>query len=420
MQKLKRKFVLMSWFSMLAVLFVVLGLVNGVTYNAERREIYSLLTFILDNSGELPAKSAVENTPERFEVTPETQYETRYFIVKLDSSGKIVSFDGDHIASVEKDDTDEILKRVRNCNDDRSIFRFEGMEYAYQCREIPEGTEIAFLDCTRRMEATRSVVKFSCYIGVASMLLLILVLSVFSRKAVEPLIRNMKAQKQFITNAGHELKTPLAVISANTEVLEMTNGKNEWTESTLEQVKRMSSLISQLVVLSKLEERTDLVLTEVDFSGEVQKTANDFHTVVETAGKKLETEIMPDLKIMADTPGARELANILVDNAAKYCDDGGTVRITLTSRGKNVIFTVSNDYRDGEGKDYRRFFERFYREDQSHTHQKEEKNGFGIGLSMADSLVRMFHGKISVGFRDGVITFAVVFARAETGKGEGK
>ena len=265
--------------------------------------------------------------------------------------------------------------------------------------------KITIMDCTRNLSMVHFFVKFSFYIGAISILLLILLLSVFARKAVQPMVRNIEAQKQFITNASHELKTPLAVISANTEVIEMMSGKNEWTESTIKQVNRMSELISQLVVLSKLEEREDIVLTEVNISDEVNKVLTSFRSVAETQGKKLETSVTDGIIVKADEKGIHELINILMDNAVKYCDEEGTVKLTLNQKGKSVVLTVSNDYADGEGEDYSKFFDRFYRADESHN---SEKKGYGIGLSMADSLVRMFKGKINVSYKKPQITFTVI------------
>ena len=166
----------------------------------------------------------------------------------------------------------------------------------------------------------------------------------------------------------------------------------------------MSELISQLVVLSKLEEREDIVLTDVNISEEAKKVAESFKTVAETNGKKFESSIAEDIHVTAELKGVHELINILVDNAVKYCDDEGSIKMELVQKGKTALLTVSNDYSDGEGVDYKRFFDRFYREDQSHN---SEKQGFGIGLSMADSLVRMFKGKISVNYKNKIISFVV-------------
>jgi hypothetical protein len=237
------------------------------------------------------------------------------------------------------------------------------------------------------------------------MLIVILILSIFARRVVRPYIKNSEAQKEFVTNASHELKTPLAVISANTEVIEMMNGKSEWTDSTVKQVNRLSELISQLVVLSKLEEKQDIVLSDVNMSEETNSVMSSFKAIAETKEITLKTDIADDVHVQADQKGLHELVNILMDNAVKYCDEKGTVSVSLSRKGKNAVFIVSNDYSAGEGVDYKQFFERFYREDKSHN---SEKKGYGIGLSMAESLVRMFKGKISVNYKKPVISFTVI------------
>ena len=385
---------------------MVLGLVNYISLRSVRENIYTTLKIIIDNGG-LPEYSNKKYSKYDIVVTPETVYETRYFMVTLDDSQSYLQIDIDNIAAVKNnEDIEQFINIALDSGRDRGMFRYGGLHYAFLKDKDKEGrTVIAFLDSTSRLISVTEMAHFSLYVGCISMLLLILLLSIFSRRAVAPIIKNMESQKQFITNASHELKTPLAVISANAEVLEMTNGSSEWTDSIKNQVTRMSELVSQLIVLSKLQEHDELVLSEVNFSEKAEDVCKSFRTVADAAGKRFEADINPDIKIIADERGSRELVSILVDNAVKYCDDGGTVKVNLFSKGKRTFLTVSNDYADGEGVDYSRFFERFYREDQSHN---SEKAGYGIGLSMAESLVEMFKGKISVNYKNKVITFTVV------------
>ena len=406
MRKLKVKFILIASVSFLAVLFMVLGLVNYISLRSVRDDIYTTLKIIIDNGG-LPEYSNKKYNKYDIVVTPETVYETRYFMVTLDDSQSYLQLNIDNIAAIKNDeDVEQFINTAISDRHDRGMFSYGTLYYAYMKSVDDEGkTVIAFLDCTSRLISVTQMAHFSLYVGCISMLLLILLLSIFSRRAVAPILKNMESQNQFITNASHELKTPLAVISANAEVLEMTNGSSEWTDSIKNQVTRMSELVSQLIVLSKLQEHDELVLTEVNFSEKAEDVCKSFKTVADAAGKGFEADISPDIKIVADERGSRELVSILVDNAVKYCDDGGTVKVNLHSRGRRAFLTVSNDYSDGEGVDYSRFFERFYREDQSHN---SEKVGYGIGLSMAESLVEMFKGKITVNYKNKVITFTVI------------
>ena len=155
-----------------------------------------------------------------------------------------------------------------------------------------------------------------------------------------------------------------------------------------------------------MKPRGELELTEVDFSEVTKKVAGEFRVLAEREGKTYETKIAEGRKVKANESGLRELVSILTDNAVKYCTDGGTIRITLEPKGHgSTILTVSNSYPEKKDVDYSRFFERFYREDESHN---SEKKGFGIGLSMAERFVEMFKGKIGVHYKDGMIHFTVV------------
>ncbi len=406
MQKLKLKFILIASVSFFLVLITVLSVVNYISYRSIYSEIYTTLRIITKNGG-LPdyINNEYKNYDDFF-VTPETIYETRYFTVEYDNNMNITKLNIENIASVSEQDIADFISYTMTSDKSEGMLHKNMMRYAFLKTKKSDGiTVIAFMDCTRRMMTLKNMIRFSIYVGIISMLMLILLLSFFSRKAVAPILRNMESQKQFITNASHELKTPLAVISANAEVIEMTNGQSEWTESIRNQVTHMSELVSQLIVLSKLQEHDDIELTEVNFSSKAADVAKSFKTVAEAAGKSFEATITPDVMIQADERGSRELISILVDNAVKYCDEGGTVNMSLNSRGKKAILMVSNDYAAGEGVDYSRFFERFYRADESHNNSTK---GYGIGLSMAEGLVDMFNGKISVNYKNKVITFTII------------
>ena len=403
LKKLRFKFIAISTLAMVVVLFLVLGLVNLVTYSNALSDINSTLDYISSQEGEIVAES--ESITNYSKLTPETAYETRYLFLVMGSDGAYVTLNDEHIAAITKDEMDSFIANALSDDETSGIFQFKGLYYAYLKEKSNDQLKLTIMDCTRTMSSVHYFFTFSIYVGALSSLLTFLVLSFFAKRAVAPYVKNNEAQKQFITNASHELKTPLAVISANTEVIEMMNGKNEWTESTVNQVSRMSELISRLVVLSRLEEREDIVLKDVDYSAEAAKSVANFKTVAETKGLKLESVIEEDIHVEADEKGIFELINILLDNAVKYCDDGGAILIVLSKKGKYSSLVVSNDYAEGEGVDYKRFFDRFYREDQSHN---SSKKGYGIGLSMAERLTHMFKGKIHVTYKKPIISFTVI------------
>ncbi len=405
-RKLKIKFIVVSALAMLLALILVLGVVNGISYYNSRMEIFSVMTRISENGGRLPDRVEYRSVVGDSILSEESKYSLRFFSAVLDQNGNVLAMDRGNVASVSEKDAVKCIDKARQRRTDEGFVYESNTTYAFQKTSLAnDGTELyVILDCSRQLRYTQMFLKFSLYIGLISMLLLLLILSIFSKRAVAPIAKNIENQKMFITNAGHELKTPLAIISANTEVLEMTEGRNEWTESTMEQVKRMSELISHLVTLSKLQEKDEIILTDVNFSEVTEKVATEFRVLAQKNGLTYETEIAPDRTVKADEAGLRELVSILVDNAVKYCTTEGMVRIKLEAKGHSTILSVSNTYPEKKDVDYSKFFERFYREDESHN---SEKKGFGIGLSMAQHFVEMFRGKIHVNYKNGMISFVV-------------
>ena len=187
---------------------------------------------------------------------------------------------------------------------------------------------------------------------------------------------------------------------------EVLGGKSKWTESTRRQIKRLQTLIEDLVVLTRLDEMKEAELTDIDVSTLISETAEPYRSVAETAGKRFETAVAPDIHIRSDKRGLQQVVSILLDNAVKYCDDKGTitVRLDARSRGKGIRLGVSNTYEEGKDVDTSRFFERFYRQDESHN---SEKSGFGIGLSMAKEIVERMKGKLKVSTSNDIISFEV-------------
>ena len=244
--------------------------------------------------------------------------------------------------------------------------------YSYQITQDSKTKRylLVVLDSTNYLESRNDFFWLSIQLCFYSFIFFVLVVSGFSNFAIRPYIKNYENQKRFITNAGHELKTPLAIISANTELQELMTGENEWTESTKDQVKRLSNLINQMVVLARLEEQPDVTLVDVNFSEVVKKVAGNFKSIIEKASKKYEIKLQEDIHVKATEDELYELVSILIDNACKYCDEDGQIFVTLTKakRGKRARLTVANSYADGKNVDYSRFFDRFYREKIGRAH----------------------------------------------------
>ena len=186
----------------------------------------------------------------------------------------------------------------------------------------------------------------------------------------------------------------------------MIDGKSEWTDNILAQVRRSTDLINSMLALARMSETQKTELTQVGLTDVVRESVTSFQAVVSQKGRKLESEIADGIFVMGDRNLLMELSNILIDNAVKYCDDDGTIHVALRKKGKaGAVLSVANDYQKGAGLDCSRFFRRFYRGDSSHNSGME---GHGIGLSMAKSITEKMGGSIGAAWKDGIITFTVI------------
>lgn len=430
-RKIQRKFIITTAISIIFALTFILGGVNILSYNNTYRYIDSILEMIVNNDGVMPSYSPQESTQKNsfaYRLTPESYYEIRYFSLILDDDNNILKYYDQHIASVDTTDLNSFLDmvndnyslidRVFNSPNDEGLIKCHGQRYSYKVNNNyiynnHKYTLMVFLNCTQRIEQTQRFLNSSMIIGFTALIVFLITEIILSRHAINPIIRNYEKQKQFITNAGHELKTPLSVISANTEVLEMMNGKNEWTESTVNQVKRLNMLISDLISLARSDEMNVEMDENINFSDISKEASENFKTVSSQQNKKIEYDIEPDIMVKGNSKLLTELPSIFIDNACKYCDDGGKINISLKSDGKNMVFICANDFTSDKKVDVGRFFERFYRSDESHNNKK---SGYGIGLSMANSIVKAHKGKISASYKNNIIKFKIILKKEKKSK----
>ncbi len=422
-KKLRMRFLLISFVSLTLAMLIVTVLILGSNQLIERRNIRNVLQYIIDNDGDLPGAREVGKSNDKAVVhdhsvvrflneifnpkialgdteNPEFFYNNRYFAIIYDRDLNIENVITNHTAVVSEQEANVYGERALESG---TLFgRYS--DYYYQVADTEEGGKIVVYLDGYDIIATNTRLL---YVTIGMILLGMIVAAVFtlyfSKWAIASEIHNMDAQRGFITNASHELKTPLAVIKANTEMIEMLGGESEWTQSTSRQVDRMSGLIQNLVMIARAEEyESDAMTDDCDVSLAVSETVRNFEAVAVNEGKTLTKDIMDNIRMRAMDSQIRQLTSLLTDNAIKYCDEGGTINVSLSRKGKSIILNVSNDYSDGEGKDYSRFFDRFYREDESHN---SEKGGYGIGLSIAESIIKVYKGTIDVSWKDGRISF---------------
>ena len=409
--------------SLLVILVAMIAVINIVSICQLIKDADSLLTTLTTNEGVFPGMRSGSNPPpgddksqdfsethkggrgpQNGDFAPgldpflfdrlnnmrslEMPYQSRYFWVKFDSEGNVTSTDTQHVAAVTQETANSYASEIFSSSRQKGFYH----TYRYMKGTLSDGGSIiVFLDISSSILYAYKLLFQSLLIGAFTLVAMFILVFLFSGKAVAPVVESLDKQKRFITDAGHELKTPLAVISANVDVLELESGKSEWTSSIKNQVKRMNSLVKNLLTLSRMdEERMRVVYSDFDMSSVVKETAVSFEALAETGNKDYRMDIEDGIHITGDKNSINQLVSLLLDNAIKYSSDNGSINIML-SKDRNIVLEVSNTSDCIPSGNLDRLFDRFYRADSSRS---RETGGYGIGLSVARAIATSHGGTI--------------------------
>lgn len=406
-RKLRIKLILASMLSLLFVLTVIFGTVGVINYRNILSDADSILSILAENDGSFPdmglSDKEFHKREQRF--SPELPYETRFFSVTFAENGTVLSVNIGKIAAV---DTTTAISYAQSVADSGRTRGFTG-NYRYMVYTAGEETHIIFLDCGREMGSFRRFLWTSVGVSALGLLAVLLLVVFFSGRIVKPFSRNYEKQKQFITDAGHELKTPLTIIDADAEVLKMDMGENEWIRDIQIQTKRLAQLTNSLIQLSRMDEQPETEKIEFPLSDLVEETVEAFQGLARTQNKTLLSHIQPMISMYGDQNAIRQLVTILLDNAIKYSDAGGRIEVTLEKQKKLIRLCVFNTAQSVPRESLERLFDRFYRADPS---RNSSTGGYGLGLSIASAIAAAHKGKITASTQDEkslslVITFPV-------------
>ena len=322
--------------------------------------------------------------------------ESRFFVATAGQDGEIQQVNVERISSVDEAEAGSYAKEALSSGKDEG---FVG-EFRYSVENDGPGMRITFLDCGRVLESFRDFLRYSILMSLAGLIVMFGVITFFAGRIVRPVAESYEKQKRFITDAGHEIKTPLAIIKANIDLMDMELDKKRVDKAELKenlgdinsQVDRLTDLTNDLVYLSRMEEGDSLVMTEVPLSDIVSETAASFGPLAEEQGKTIEAKIESMISVQGSTKELEKLLSIVLENAVKYSSDP-KIGVSLKKEGKNAVLEVRNQT-DGEltNEMLSHVFERFYRTDSS---RNSATGGHGIGLSMASAIVKAHGGKIS-------------------------
>ena len=392
LKKMRWRFIGAAMAAFTAVVLTLLCFVNLWNYHSVTSQQDEALTRLMEVENQQMPFSPGRGAPpfdDWSHFSPEVQYSLRFFSVHYDTNGAVLQVNQDYIASISESDAETYADTVLKNG------KAQGYEsgYRYLVDTTEDKTVVLFLNSERELQTMKSLLLITLAIAAACLVVVFGLVVLFSRRAITPYLKNMEAQKQFITNASHELKTPLTAISTSADVLAMEHDGDEWVHNIQVQSGRLSKLITSLVALSRLDEENPFpVRTEFSLSDALWEISEPFVSLAQAKGKTYTQDIADGLSVTGDRTAIQQMVSILLDNALKYSPDGGSISLTAQCSGKKAEITVSNTV-DAAQTDTSRLFDRFYRADESHSNTV---SGTGIGLSIAKATVEAHGGTISV------------------------
>lgn len=400
-KQLQRKFAVSAMLIILAITGCVFLIITTVSYRVLNTQVDQTINLIIDNDGYIPEYRDIKDAISKVLTDDSTGF-SKYFSFKINNDGKIIEANVEYVPSLNLTDTENILEDV--LSKDKTVGYYE--DYRYKIIDKNDYKLIVFLDCQEEIETLHVSIAKSITIITFGLILVFIIISALTKKILKPIINNIENQKQFITNAGHELKTPLAVIMADVDVLEMTIGEdNEWINSIKSQSNRLNVLIKSLLSLSNIEEgKQEFHTTQFSITKIIKESIQDFKALLQN--KKVIFDDNKDVIINADLNMMKQLVTIFLDNSIKYTPDNGTIEIKAEKQGKNVKLEFSNTCENVRSINTKKLFDRFYRGDKSRNKTKE---GYGIGLAIAKSIVDIHRGKINAFItKDDKLCFRVI------------
>ena len=387
-RKLQIKFVAMC----MVLVTAVLGVVFAAVFFSARQNIEVISHQVLDR---VIRDDAPNSRPDLGPNRDGEDVLLPYFTVNLwDSNGVYQAFvtSGTYANLQDTAELEDILSDCLRQNQPEGTIRSYGLRYMRQDYGLYQ--RIAFVDMSMEQATLQELMGSYLQIGLAALILLLGVSILLARWATRPVARAWQQQRQFLSDASHELKTPLTVILSNAELLEaapMDPRPARWADNIHSEAKRMKSLVEEMLTLARADNAVPTaVMAEISLSDLATDCALAFEPVAFEAGKPLESDIAPDVTVTGDGDKLRQLIGVLLDNAIKYGQAGGTITLSLRRTDRQARLMVSNLGEPIPPEQLSRLFERFYRADAS----RGEQSGFGLGLPIAAAIASEHKGTL--------------------------
>ncbi len=390
-EKIRWRFVAIAMGSLFVVMLISIGGENAFNFKTVNDYSDTVLSSLAQNGGIFVAFTGGPNGDKPLrtdEMTVETQYETRYFTVSYNKAANVVVVDTTHIASVDAETACQYANEALSGNKNKG---YSGT-YRYLVHEVDDNTVmVLFVDNYRQLAIAQEFLHISVLIALAVFIGVFILVMLLSKKTVQPIAESYEKQKRFITDASHELKTPLTIISANNEIIEMDYGENESTRSIAKQVSRMADMTKNLTMLAKIDE-SDVLKEKTRFvlSDTVADVTQPYLSLAEAKGMTLTSNVEDKIDFVGDERLIRQMLSLILDNAVKYGKNN--IVISLKRNKKDINLQIKNDTESVEQGNLDKYFDRFFRSDETRASGVE---GSGIGLSIVKEIVGLHKGRIT-------------------------
>lgn len=410
-KKLKKKFILINMILITIVLIITFISILGYTNQQIISDYNNIMRQAIEKDGrnEPPKREIGGMMPMDKNNIPQMPFTT--FFVKLDSTNNIIEVIGDDFIIADDSALNEIVKNSIESSKKSGVIKGEDLRFLKQ--NTPKGLKIVFADRSYEISTLTHLIRTATFVGIGSLLAFFLISLFLANWVLKPIEKSWEQQKQFVADASHELKTPLTVILANAGIIlahkdDKVDNQSKWLEYIQTEAQRMTTLVNNLLFLAKTDDaKNNIIYQDVNFSDTLWSSMLPLESVIYEQEKVLESNIEPDVFIRGDENKLKQLIIILIDNACKYSEKKGKITVELTRKQDKVKLSVHNTGEVIQKEQIDNIFVRFYRVDKSRA---REKGGYGLGLAIAESIVKSHSGKISVESSEETgTTFTVVF-----------
>lgn len=401
MKNLNKK-IFFTIFSILTLfLITVLGIYNYQNYSFEKSRVKNNL-FMMDRAFHKP----LDDSKERFDENDRKFMDSVVYTVNLDENNEITGIIDHSTLSGEttkiKEKALEILEEVDDDYEYIGNLYFNKYSYAFK-----DKSKLIIVDNSKTNERLQNILKITLILFLVFEVVIVIISKAISRLISRPVEDTFNKQKRFIEDASHELKTPIAVIMANAEMLEKNKKEDKWLKNIVNETERMNKLVKDLLDLAKLENGVNKgSYTISNISKEIEKTILTFESMAFENNIKLDYKIEEDIKLNCNSNQIKQLVAILLDNAIKHSYKDKCVKVSLYKQKEEIFLNVVNNGDTINKADLSKIFERFYRVDSS---RNRSQNRYGLGLAIAKNIVENHNGKITVESSNNKTTFQVVF-----------